>query len=55
MQGEQFAGTMAVAERQRFDEAALGRYLRAHVAGFTAPLTVQQFRGGQSNPTSQAA
>jgi len=25
--------------------------MRAHVDGFAGPLTVQQFRGGQSNPT----
>src|SRR5207244_12897352 len=31
--------------------AALERYLRVHVAGFDGPLTVKQFRGGQSNPT----
>jgi aminoglycoside phosphotransferase (APT) family kinase protein len=48
---EQFAGTMPVAARQRFDEAALERYLAAHLAGFRSPLTVEQFRGGQSNPT----
>ena len=35
----------------RFDEAALERYLRAHLPGFEAPLSVQQFGGGQSNPT----
>ena len=35
----------------RFDEAALARYLSAHVRGFDGPLTVQQFGGGQSNPT----
>ena len=51
MSGEDFAGTMPVAERQRFDEDALLRYLCAHIAGFRGPLTVQQFRGGQSNPT----
>ena len=43
---------MAVAEEQRFDEAALARYLVAHAPGFNGPLAgVQQFRGGQSNPT----
>jgi aminoglycoside phosphotransferase (APT) family kinase protein len=35
----------------RFDEAALDRYLRANLKGFEGPLTVQQFGGGQSNPT----
>ncbi len=35
----------------RFDEVALERYLRAQLPGFEAPLSVQQFGGGQSNPT----
>ncbi|TAG48795.1 MAG: phosphotransferase family protein [Betaproteobacteria bacterium] len=48
---ELFTGTMAVAEKQRFDIAALESYLRAHVEGFAGPLTVEQFKGGQSNPT----
>ncbi len=43
--------TAEVREQHRFDVAALERYLRAHVAGFSGSLTVQQFRGGQSNPT----
>ena len=47
----QFAGTRPVADAHRFDVAALERYLTAHVAGFAGPLAVQQFRGGQSNPT----
>ena len=29
-----FAGTMPVSERQRFDEASLGRWLHAHLEGF---------------------
>jgi aminoglycoside phosphotransferase (APT) family kinase protein len=48
---EQFVGTMPVQERQRFDEAALARYLREHVPGFSGTLIVEQFKGGQSNPT----
>ncbi len=52
MSGEEFAGTMPVAAAQRFDEGALQRYLSAQAAGFVAPLAkVEQFRGGQSNPT----
>ena len=47
----QFAGTMQVQERQRFDVAALEAWMRDHVEGFRGPLDVQQFRGGQSNPT----
>ena len=44
-------GTREVSERLRFDEAALARWLGNHVAGFRGPLTVSQFKGGQSNPT----
>src|SRR5689334_1711469 len=47
----QFAGTRPVAEALRFDVAALERYLGANVPGFTGPLDVVQFKGGQSNPT----
>jgi aminoglycoside phosphotransferase (APT) family kinase protein len=45
------SGTRAVSERLRFDEAALERWLGDHVADFRGPLTVSQFKGGQSNPT----
>jgi len=51
MSGEEFAGTMPVPERQRFDEAALERYLRNQLRGFERLVSVEQFRGGQSNPT----
>ena len=44
-------GTRDVAERLRFDEAALARWLEANVEGFRGLLTVSQFKGGQSNPT----
>jgi aminoglycoside phosphotransferase (APT) family kinase protein len=37
--------------RTALDEAALARWLAAHVAGFAGPLEVAQFNGGQSNPT----
>ncbi|MGB5080482.1 MAG: phosphotransferase [Burkholderiales bacterium] len=47
----QFVGTMPVQERHRFDPVALERYLRHRVEGFSGPLAVEQFRGGQSNPT----
>src|SRR4051812_13320664 len=52
---EQFTGTMPVQERHRFDAAALERWLRAHVDGFAGPLSVEQFKGGQSNPTFRLA
>jgi len=47
----QFIGTMPVQERHRFDIRALERYLRTRIEGFSGPLEVGQFRGGQSNPT----
>jgi aminoglycoside phosphotransferase (APT) family kinase protein len=34
-----------------FDVASLQAWLGSHVAGFGGPLSVRQFRGGQSNPT----
>jgi aminoglycoside phosphotransferase (APT) family kinase protein len=40
-----------VAERHRFDEAALEHHLSRGLDGFDAPLSVRQFEGGQSNPT----
>ena len=45
------SGTRDVTERLRFDEAALARWMAEQVPGFTGPLTVSQFAGGQSNPT----
>ncbi len=49
---EEFIGTKAVSARHQFDVAALDAYLRQHVAGYPAgTLTVEQFKGGQSNPT----
>jgi len=51
MNGAEFAGTMPVAQRQRFETDALERYLRGHLPDLRGPLAVEQFRGGQSNPT----
>jgi aminoglycoside phosphotransferase (APT) family kinase protein len=48
-----FSGVKPVEERHRLDEAALTRWLEANVAGFEGPLTLYQFKGGQSNPTYQ--
>jgi aminoglycoside phosphotransferase (APT) family kinase protein len=48
---EEFVGTMPVAERNRFDFASLERYMQSHVEGFSGKLEVEQFKGGQSNPT----
>jgi aminoglycoside phosphotransferase (APT) family kinase protein len=48
---EQFMGTRPVAPQHAFDEAALARWLAGHVDGFGGTLKVEQFKGGQSNPT----
>jgi aminoglycoside phosphotransferase (APT) family kinase protein len=45
------AGTIDVLDTHRFDVDALERYVSGRIAGFTAPIEVRQFRGGQSNPT----
>jgi aminoglycoside phosphotransferase (APT) family kinase protein len=46
-----FTGTKEVSEPLRFDPARLEAYLAREVRGFAGPLRVQQFKGGQSNPT----
>jgi aminoglycoside phosphotransferase (APT) family kinase protein len=48
---EEFMGTKPVSERQKFDVAALQAYMHAHIDGFSGELTIEQFKGGQSNPT----
>ena len=48
---EAFAGTKPVEERHRIDEAKLDAWMRDNVEGYHGPLTVLQFKGGQSNPT----
>jgi aminoglycoside phosphotransferase (APT) family kinase protein len=49
MTGE--AVLVPVLPNHRFDEAALDRYLRAHLAGYAGDAEIRQFQGGQSNPT----
>lgn len=46
-----YTGTKPVAEQHAFDIGALQRYLAANLEGFEGPLSVEQFKGGQSNPT----
>ncbi len=46
-----FTGTKEAVSALRLDAARLETYLTAQVAGFAGPLTVKQFKGGQSNPT----
>jgi len=46
-----FQGTVEVRERHRFDAAALCTYLEERLSDFQGPITLRQFKGGQSNPT----
>ena len=48
---DHFIGTQPVAARHAFDVATLEAHLRRELAGFAGPLSVEQFKGGQSNPT----
>lgn len=45
------AGTTAVRDTHRFDEARLANWMAANIADYAGPMTVEQFKGGQSNPT----
>jgi len=48
---DHFVGTRPVSDQHAFDTAALSAWLRQHLPGFEGPLTVEMFKGGQSNPT----
>ncbi|WP_321931847.1 phosphotransferase [Paraburkholderia guartelaensis] len=48
---DKFGGTGPVREAHQFDVSALYRWMEQHVPGFAGPLNVEQFKGGQSNPT----
>ena len=52
---EQFVGTMPMQDKHRFDPARLEPYLRERIEGFVGPVAVEQFKGGQSNPTFRLA
>ena len=48
---QQFTGTRPVSDQHAFDVAALQSWLQQHLPGFAGPLSVEMFKGGQSNPT----
>jgi len=48
---DHFIGTRPVSDQHAFDTAALSAWLSQHLEGFAGPLTVEMFKGGQSNPT----
>jgi aminoglycoside phosphotransferase (APT) family kinase protein len=52
MNAEQdFVGTIEPTGQDVLDETKLAAWMTANVAGFTGPVTVRKFAGGQSNPT----
>jgi aminoglycoside phosphotransferase (APT) family kinase protein len=46
-----FSGTKDVPDALWIDDRKLGEYLDFHVPEFDGPVSLRQFRGGQSNPT----
>lgn len=45
------SGTSDVRAGFELDEAALTKWMETNVANFAGPLRIEQFKGGQSNPT----
>ena len=52
-ESEIFSGTKPVDPRYKLDEVTLHAWMEAHVDGFSGPMEIRQFKGGQSNPTYQ--
>jgi aminoglycoside phosphotransferase (APT) family kinase protein len=48
---EHFIGTRPATGKHAFDTKALVAWLEQHVEGFRGPMSVEMFKGGQSNPT----
>jgi len=48
---DNFVGTRAVSQQHQVDIDALTAWLEKNLDGFKGPLTVEMFKGGQSNPT----
>ncbi|MBL0947922.1 phosphotransferase family protein [Brevundimonas sp.] len=46
-----FSGTREVDPRHTLDVARLEAWLAGNIEGYEGPLTLRQFKGGQSNPT----
>ena len=48
---DNFVGTRPVSEAHQFDVSTLQAWLEQNMPGFAGPLSVEMFKGGQSNPT----
>lgn len=52
---ETFTGTRAPSPGLGIDPTTLAQYLEGRIEGFAGPVTIRQFKGGQSNPTYHIA
>ena len=48
---DKFVGTRAVSQQHLVDIGALSTWLEKNLDGFKGPLSIEMFKGGQSNPT----
>ena len=48
---DNYVGTKPVGPEHQIDLEALSAWMQAHVPGFSGPLSMEMFKGGQSNPT----
>jgi aminoglycoside phosphotransferase (APT) family kinase protein len=48
---QNFTGTRPVSDQHAFDIPTLEAWLQTNLPGFAGPLSVEMFKGGQSNPT----
>jgi aminoglycoside phosphotransferase (APT) family kinase protein len=48
---EESTETKSVTESLKFNKEALREYMQQHIEGFSGNLSIEQFKGGQSNPT----
>ena len=48
---DHFLGTRPVSEQHAVDLSALTAWLEKNLTGFSGPLSLEMFKGGQSNPT----
>jgi aminoglycoside phosphotransferase (APT) family kinase protein len=48
---EEFTGAKPISGRQKFSVDALQKYMQQNIAEFSGNLSIEQFSGGQSNPT----
>lgn len=48
---EDMTGTMTVPDKDKLDETSLTRWMESNVEGFSGPIELTKFKGGQSNPT----